>query len=74
MKSNPEREPVLREYLLGDLAEEQQERLEQSLMTDSECFRDLQVAEDELIASFPIPVTEEKITIIDINEVFERGQ
>ncbi len=32
------------------------------------------MAEDELIASFPIPVTEENITIIGINEVFERGQ
>lgn len=32
------------------------------------------LAEDELIASFPIPVTEDNITIIGINEVFERGQ
>jgi zinc protease len=32
------------------------------------------MAEDELIANFPIPVTEENITIIGINEVFERGQ
>ncbi|UCG86051.1 MAG: insulinase family protein [Gemmatimonadota bacterium] len=30
------------------------------------------MAEDELIASFPIPVTEENITIIGINDVFER--
>ncbi|UCD24948.1 MAG: insulinase family protein [Gemmatimonadota bacterium] len=30
------------------------------------------MAEDELIASFPIPVQEEDITIIGINEVFER--
>jgi zinc protease len=29
-------------------------------------------AEDEEIASFPIPVTEDKITIIDIDEVFQR--
>jgi zinc protease len=32
------------------------------------------MAEDELIAGFPIPVTEQNITIIGINEVFERGQ
>ncbi len=32
------------------------------------------MAEDELIASFPIPVTEENITIIGINEVFERSR
>ncbi|MGD2216549.1 MAG: pitrilysin family protein [Gemmatimonadales bacterium] len=32
------------------------------------------MAEDELIASFPIPVTEDNITIIGIDEVFERGQ
>jgi zinc protease len=32
------------------------------------------MAEDELIASFPIPVAEENITIIGINEVFERGE
>jgi len=30
------------------------------------------MAEDELIASFPIPVREENITIIGINDVFER--
>ncbi len=30
------------------------------------------MAEDELIASFPIPVDEEDITIIGINEVFEK--
>jgi len=32
------------------------------------------MAEDELIANFPIPVTEDKITIVGINEVFQRGQ
>jgi zinc protease len=31
------------------------------------------MAEDEEIASFPIPVTEDNITIIGINEVFEQG-
>jgi hypothetical protein len=30
------------------------------------------MAEDELIASFPIPVDEDDITIIGINEVYER--
>jgi zinc protease len=30
------------------------------------------MAEDELIASFPIPLQEDDITIIGINEVFER--
>jgi zinc protease len=30
------------------------------------------MAEDEAIASFPIPVAAEKINIIGINEVFER--
>ena len=30
------------------------------------------MAEDELIASFPIPVQEDDITIIGINDVFER--
>jgi zinc protease len=30
------------------------------------------MAEDEVIASFPIPVSEEDITIIGINDVFER--
>jgi zinc protease len=31
------------------------------------------MAEDELIASFPIPVEEANITIMGINDVFERG-
>ncbi len=30
------------------------------------------MAEDDLIANFPIPVSEENITIIDIDEVFEQ--
>ena len=30
-------------------------------------------AEDEEIANFPIPVMEENIPIIDINEVYESG-
>jgi zinc protease len=31
------------------------------------------VAEDDDIANFPIPVTEDDVTILDIQEVFERG-
>jgi hypothetical protein len=31
------------------------------------------MAEDKLIASFPIPVTAENITIIGIDDVFEVG-
>ena len=42
-------EETIRKYLLGELAEEQQVRLEESLMTDDDFFKLLEVIEDELI-------------------------
>ncbi len=39
----------LRQYLLGQLAEDQQESLEKRLLNDDEFFEELEIAEDELV-------------------------
>ena len=43
---------ALKEYLLGNLAHEPQQRLEQQLMTDDECYQELALAEDDLIDEY----------------------
>ncbi len=43
---------ALKEYLLGNLADEPQQRLEQRLMTDDECYRELALAENDLIDDY----------------------
>lgn len=45
-------EEHLREYLLGELKEAEQQALEQRLMADTELFDLLQVAEDELVDDY----------------------
>jgi hypothetical protein len=47
-----ERENALRRYLLGDLPEVEQDALEELLMTNDETFRQLLIAEDELVDDF----------------------
>ncbi len=52
MKSNGNDERVLKQYLLGDLPDEQQRRLEERLMTESAYFEELQMTEDELVDEY----------------------
>ena len=52
MSGNVEAEISMKRYLLGELAEPQQQELEQGLMTSDECFDRLLVAEDELINDY----------------------
>src|SRR4030095_8255919 len=43
---------IIRRYLLGDLAEEQCEDLEERLLTDDETFQELLLVEDELVNDY----------------------
>jgi hypothetical protein len=52
MSGSVEAEISMKQYLLGELAEPQQQELEQGLMTSNECFDRLLVAEDELIDDY----------------------
>jgi hypothetical protein len=49
MKEHIENEISMKQYLLGQLTEEEQQRLEERLMTSNEYFEQLLIAEDELI-------------------------
>src|SRR5262249_53509783 len=46
---NESKEVVLKQYLLGELDEIHQQRLEQQLLTEADSFEELLIAEDELI-------------------------
>jgi hypothetical protein len=43
---------TIREYLLGQLAEEEQQALEQRLLTEDDLFQELEIVEDELVDDF----------------------
>jgi hypothetical protein len=47
-----EDEELIRRYLLGDLAEQEQVKLEERLFSDDDLFKLLQVAEDELMEDY----------------------
>src|SRR5882672_7850251 len=49
MTENIEHEISMKQYLLGELTESEQQELEEQLMTRSECFELLLIAEDELV-------------------------
>ena len=52
MKNSRDGTGFIRRYLLGMLDEEEQVRLEEQLLTDSEYFEELLVAEDELVDDY----------------------
>ena len=52
MRSKLSEEETLRSYLLGDLATESRERLENRLMTEKTLLQDLSIAEEELIDDY----------------------
>lgn len=43
---------TIRQYLLGQLAEEEQQILEQRLLTEDDLFQELEIVEDELVDAF----------------------
>src|SRR5882724_10970517 len=52
MTENVENEISMKRYLLGELAESEQQELEERLMTSNEYFEELLVAEDELVDEY----------------------
>lgn len=52
MEQYTEDQKTIREYLLGELAEEKQRQLEESLLTSHELFEELLIAEDELVDEY----------------------
>ena len=52
MTENVENEISMKQYLLGELTEAEQQQLEERLMTSSECFELLLIAEDELVDEY----------------------
>lgn len=54
MKQSPQEQGVFRKYLLHELAEAEQEEVEERLMTDREFNRRLAMAQDDLIDDFVI--------------------
>jgi len=52
MMPNEADERVMRQYLLGELAPEARERLEQRLLTDKDCYEHLLLLEDELVDDY----------------------
>ena len=52
MKSQIEEQQAIRQYLLGNLAQEQAVELEERLLIDGELYEELLIAEDELVDQF----------------------
>lgn len=52
MKSNAGEQQTIREYLLGQLAGEQQSHFEERLLTDDDVFEELEIVEDELVDEY----------------------
>jgi anti-sigma factor RsiW len=52
MRQNADNEEVMMNYLLGDLSEEEQLRLEERFFTDDECYQQMLALEDELIYDY----------------------
>jgi hypothetical protein len=58
MRTNLLDQKTLRHYLLGELKTEEQQQWELRLMTDTSCFEEIQMAEDDLIDKY----LQEKLT------------
>lgn len=52
MKSNAVQQQTIREYLLGRIAVEEREKLEEQLLIDTELYEELLVSEDELVDEY----------------------
>jgi hypothetical protein len=52
MARNYDDQGLIRRYLLNQLTAEEQERIEQRLLTENEVFEELEIAEDELIDDY----------------------
>jgi len=52
MTENAEAEISMKRYLLGELAEPEQQELEEGFMTSNECFEQLLIAEDKLVDEY----------------------
>jgi hypothetical protein len=52
MTENIEHEISMKQYLLGELTESEQQELEERLMTSNECFGELLIAEDKLVDEY----------------------
>ena len=52
MALNDHDQARIREYLLGQLSDEEQEKLEERLMIDEDLFQELEVSKDELIEEY----------------------
>jgi hypothetical protein len=52
MNPNVENGSTLKRYMLGELDQEEQQRLEREIMTDNHTFEQLSVAEDELVEEY----------------------
>jgi hypothetical protein len=55
-----EEQKTIRRYLLGELAEEKQRQLEESLLTNSELFEEILMAEDELVDEYTAGLLDER--------------
>jgi phosphoribosyl-dephospho-CoA transferase len=67
MNPDVKNESTLKRYLLGQLDQEEQERLEREIMTDNDTFEQLSAAEDELVEEY----LEDSLSARD-REKFER--
>lgn len=52
MKQQTEDQRIIKQYLLGELDQDEQRRFEERLLTEDECFEELAAAEDELIDEY----------------------
>jgi cell division protein FtsB len=52
MTENVRNEISMKQYLLGELTESEQQELEEQLMTSNECFGELLIAEDKLVDEY----------------------
>lgn len=62
MKQTLDEQDILRKYLLHDLAEAEQERVEERLLTDKEFSRRMALAQDDLLDDFAAGVLSEQET------------
>ena len=60
MEQHIEDQKTIRLYLLGELAEEKQRQLEESLLTRNELFEELLMAEDELVDEYAAGLLDER--------------
>lgn len=60
MEQYIEEQRTIRQYLLGELAEERRQQLEESLLTSDELFQELLMAEDELVDDYAAGLLDER--------------